>query len=190
MIVGDRLVILVPAWEDWDPVSQKFLHGKETKLTLAHSLISISKWEMKYHKPYLTEEPKTMEETLDYVRFMTVANPNREIGDEVYRHLTMENMREIEQYIADPMTATTFHRWNQKPGGRKIITNEQIYYSMAAFGIPMECQQWHFNRLMTLLEVAADANRDPKEKKMSVQDVYSRNRALNAMNRARFHSTG
>lgn len=182
------LKIVVPEWEDWDPVQQKFIRGKETKLMLEHSLISISKWEAKYHKPYLTEEAKTAEEALDYIKFMTIVNPNKELSDEVYLHLTFENMKEIERYIADPMTATTFRKDWSPPNGRKITTSEEIYYSMAAYGIPFECAQWHFNRLMVLLQVAAVRNSDPK--KMSQAEIYSQNKALNAARRAQMHSKG
>lgn len=181
------LSITVPAWEDWDPVKQKFVYGKETKLLLEHSLISISKWEAKHKKPYLTDEPKTAEEVLDYIKFMTVSNPNREISDDVYTHLTFNNMKEIEDYIGDPMTATTFKRQGKK-SGKSITTSEEIYYSMAAFGIPFECEKWHFNRLMVLLEVAAIRNQPSK--KMGAKDVYSQNKALNAARRAKSHSKG
>ena len=181
------LKIVVPAWEDWDPVQQKFLYGKETKLMLEHSLISISKWEAKYKKPYLSEEKKTAKETLDYIRFMTVMNPNKELSDEVYRHLTFENMKQIEQYIADPMSATKITH-SGPSSAKKIITSEEIYYSMAAYGIPFECQQWHFNRLLMLLEVAAVKNQDPK--KMTAAEIYSQNKALNAARRAQMHSKG
>lgn len=182
------LKIVVPAWEDWDPVQQKFIHGKETKLMLEHSLISISKWEAKYKKPYLTEEPKTAEEALDYIKFMTILNPNKELSDEVYTHLTFENMKQIERYIADPMTATTFRKDAGPPHTRKITTSEEIYYSMAAYGIPFECAQWHFNRLMVLLQVAALKNSDPK--KMSPAEIMAQNKALNAARRAKLHSKG
>lgn len=181
------LKIVVPAWEDWDPVQQKFIYGKDTKLMLEHSLISISKWEAKYKKPYLSDLPKTAEEALDYIKFMTIMNPNKELADEVYLHLTYENMKEIERYISDPMTATTIKSTNSG-SSKKIITSEEIYYSMAAYGIPFECQQWHFNRLMTLLEVAAVRNSDPK--KMSPAEIYSQNKALNAARRAQMHSKG
>lgn len=181
------LPIIVPAWEDWDPVRQKFIYGKETKLMLEHSLISISKWEAKYKKPYLTEEPKTAEEALDYIKFMTISNPNKEISDDVYTHLTYQNLKEIEAYIEDPMTATKITRKN-RPSSNKIITSEEIYYSMAAFQIPFECEKWHFNRLMMLLEVASIRNQ-PGEK-MSQKDIYAQNKARNAARRAKHHSKG
>lgn len=181
------LKIIVPAWEDWDPINQKFLYGKETKLTLEHSLISISKWEAKYKKPYLTDDPKTAEEALDYIKFMTITNPNKELNDEVYMHLTIDNLSEIERYIGDPMTATKITQKNPR-SSKKIITSEEIYASMAALGIPFECQQWHFNRLMMLLEVAAIRNQPGQ--KMSPKDIYAQNKALNAARRAKTHSRG
>lgn len=181
------LKIVVPAWEDWDPVTQRFLYGQETKLTLEHSLLSISKWEAKYKKPYLTTENKTAKEALDYIKFMTISNPNKEISDSVYTHLTYSNLKQIEEYIDDSMTATTFTEPKTKPS-RKIVTSEQIYYSMAAYGIPFECEKWHFNRLMALLEVARRSNQP--NNKMSQKDIYAQNRALNAARKAKVHSRG
>ena len=185
------LKIVVPAWEeDWDPVGNKFLPGnpKDTTLMLEHSLLSISKWEAKYHKPYLSDKPKTDEETLDYIKFMTISNPNKEINDAIYRHLSYANLKEIGDYISDSMTATTFHRRDQKRGRREVVTSELIYYWMIAFGIPFECQRWHLNRLMTLIEVAGIKSQPPK--KMSKKDTMAQNRSLNAARRAKNHSRG
>lgn len=181
------LKIVVPAWEDWDPVNQKFLYGKETKLTLEHSLLSISKWESKFKKPFLTTQKKTLYETLYYIRCMTIINPNKDISEDVYRHLTNANIKDIEAYMEDPMTATTFKRKDQGPTG-KIITSEQIYFSMASYGIPFECQQWHFNRLMTLLEVAAKSGQPGN--KMTQRELMAQNRALNAARKAKTGSRG
>lgn len=185
------LKIIVPAWEeDWDPVENRFLPGnpKETILTLEHSLISISKWESKYHKPYASTEAKTEEELLDYIRFMTVTNSNHEVNDSVYRHLSRENLKDIHDYIANPMTATTINRRDQRRGRREIITSELVYYWMTALNIPFECQRWHFNRLMTLIQVASIKSQPPK--KMGKKDIAAQNRSLNAARRARHGSRG
>lgn len=182
------LKIVVPAWEDWDPVNNKFITGRETPMMLEHSLVSISKWEAKYHKPYLSEDPKTDEEMLDYIKFMTVTNPNHQIKDETYRHLSMENIEAIRDYISDPMTATTFSSREQKKGKKEIITSELVYYWMIALGIPFECQRWHFNRLMTLIHVAGIKNQPAK--KMSRKEIIAQNRSLNAARRAKHHTAG
>lgn len=182
------LKITVPEWEDWDPVNNRFIHGRETQLMLEHSLVSISKWESKYHKPYLSTESKTNEETMYYIKCMTIANPNKDISDDVYNHLTYENFKDIEKYIGDPMTATTINRRNMKVGRREVITSELVYYWMTALNIPFECQRWHFNRLMTLIEVAGIKNQPAK--KMSQKDIAAQNKALNASRRAKFNSKG
>ena len=182
------LKIVVPAWEDWDPVSNKFLTGRETILMLEHSLVSISKWEAKYHKPYLSEEPKTNEEMLDYIKFMTVTNPNKAISDDTYRHLSTQNIEAIRDYISDPMTATTINNRNQKRGRKEVITSELIYYWMTALNIPFECQRWHLNRLMTLIQVAGIKNQPAK--KMSKKDIAAQNRSLNAARRAKMNTKG
>jgi len=182
------LKIVVPEWEDWDPVNNKFIHGRETPLTLEHSLVSISKWESKYHKPYLDEKPKTDEEMLYYIKCMTISNPNKEISDDVYKHLSLDNIKAIEAYISDPMTATTINTKDQKRGRKQVITSELIYYWMTALNIPFECQRWHLNRLMTLIEVAGIKNQPTK--KMSKKEIAAQNRSLNAARRAKMNSRG
>lgn len=182
------LKIVVPSWEDWDPVNNKFLYGKEVELTLEHSLVSISKWESKYHTPYLSETPKTDDEILYYIKCMTISKPNKEINDDVYKHLSYENIKAIEEYISNPMTATTFSNLPPRRGRREVVTSELIYYWMIALNIPFECQRWHLNRLLTLVQVASIKNQPAK--KMKRGDVMAQNRALNAARRAKHHSQG
>ncbi len=179
------LTIVVPAKEFYDPQKNRFISIKEQKLTLEHSLLSISKWEMKWHKAYLSREPKTDEENIDYIRCMCLVEPN---DPNFHLALTQKNIKAIADYISDPMTATTFNKQNQRPS-REIITNELIYFWMSNFGIPFDpCQKWHLNRLMTLIEVASIKNQPPK--KMSKKDILSRNSALNAQRRARYGTKG
>lgn len=183
------LKIVVPAWEDFDPATERIIRRGQTPLTMEHSLVSISKWESKYHKAWLSDDPKTDEEMLDYIRFMTITNPNKEVHEDVYKHLSYDNLKAIEQYISDPMTATKIHREEGKGRGRKqIITSELIYYWMTALGIPFECQRWHLNRLLTLIEVAGVKNQPSK--KMSRSEIMAQNRSLNAARRAKHHSRG
>lgn len=157
---------------------------KEIELQLEHSLVSISKWEAKWHKPFLSTDNKTNEELMDYVRCMSV-NPNIDL--EVFTHIPNEQMQKIMKYIEDPMTATTFTN-TKRPGTKKIVTNEVIYYLMVSYGIPFECQKWHLNRLMTLIRVCAEKN--APQKKMSQKEIMSRNRALNQARRAQLNSRG
>lgn len=179
------LTITVPGRDFFDPSTGEFVEFKDTKLTLEHSLISISKWESKWHKPYLSRENKTQEEAIDYIRCMTLNGP---VDPRVYRALTKQNVDEIAAYIQDPMTATTIKRENKRPS-REVVTNELIYYWMTALNIPFEpCQKWHLSRLMTLIEVCSIKNQPPK--KMSQAAAMKQQHALNAARLAKYHTTG
>ena len=185
------LHITVPAREFFDDVRQEFVEVKEQTLVMEHSLISISKWEAKWKKPYFLddkEHPKTNEEVLDYLRCMTVT-PTK-VDPRVYDCLTQENLQEITDYINDPMTATTITHNQQAINPRKqIITSELIYYWMIAQNIPTEYEKWHINRLLTLIQVCSIKN-DPNPKKMNRNAIARQNRALNAARRAKYHTKG
>ena len=169
----------------WDEVNEKFVDSKEHVLQLEHSLVSLSKWESKWCKPFLSKENKTFEETIDYIRCMTI---NQNIPDEVYNCLTGENIREINEYISAPMTATRFSNDVMGKGSREQITSELIYYWMIALNIPFECQKWHINRLLTLIRVCNIKNQPSK--KMSRREIMSRNTALNAARRKKLRTNG
>lgn len=179
------LQITIPAREMWDERNNEFVYTNEQTLQLEHSLISLSKWESKWNKPFLSKESKTYEETLDYVKCMTLT---QKVSPEVYANLTSENMQEIQEYIAAPMTATTFSEEKGTRGGREIVTSELIYYWMIALGIPLECEKWHLNRLLTLVRVCNIKNAPPK--KMGKNSIMSRNASLNAARRKRLNSKG
>lgn len=177
--------IIVPGRDFFDSQTNRFISTKQQKLVLEHSLLSIAKWEMKWHKAYLSLEQKTDEQNLDYIRCMCLTEPSDPM---VFLSLTKENIKAISDYISDPMTATTFNRRDKKPS-REIITNELIYFWMAEYNIPFDpCQKWHLNRLMTLIEVAAVKNQPPK--KMGKRDILSQNAALNAQRRAKYNTRG
>ena len=179
------LRIIIPSTEMWDEVNEKFVYSKEYVLQLEHSLVSLSKWESKWCKPFLSKENKTFEETIDYIRCMTI---NQNIPDEVYNCLTGENIREINEYISAPMTATRFSNDAIGKGSREQITSELIYYWMIALNIPFECQKWHINRLLTLIRVCNIKNQPSK--KMSRREIMSRNTALNAARRKKLRTNG
>lgn len=179
------LQITIPATEQWDEKNQIIIVTKEQKLQLEHSLVSLSKWESKWKKPFLTKEDKTPEETIDYIRCMTLT-PN--VKPEVYKCLTHDNIAKINNYISDPMTATTINMHGLSKGGKEIVTSELVYYWMVALNIPFECQKWHLNRLITLIQVCNVKNTPPK--KMSKRDIMSRNAALNAARRKKYNSKG
>lgn len=179
------LTITVPERELYDPKANRFIMVKSQRLMLEHSLLSVAKWEMKWHKAYLSKVPKTEEENFDYIRCMCLTEPS---DPNVFFALTPQNIKDIADYISNPMTATTFNN-PDKRSSREIITNELIYFWMTNFNIPFDpCQKWHLNRLMTLIEVASIKNQPGK--KMSKRDILSQNAALNAARRAKYGTRG
>lgn len=178
------LVIHIPENNDlWDPRNRIFLKVKETTLKLEHSLISVSKWESRWKKAYANTK-KTPKMLLDYVRCMTL----NAVDPLVYNCLTQDDIKKIIDYMEDPMTATVITSRDNKKIDDDIITSELIYYYMAAFNIPFECEKWHFNRLLTLIRVCSEKNKPPK--KMSQKDLYARQKAINARNKAKYHTRG
>lgn len=179
--------IKVPTKELFDSDKNEFIRIKGTTLQLEHSLISLKKWEQKWHKPFLKKEDKTNEEILDYIRCMTISN----VDNNVYYALTSSQINEIIEYIKDPMTATWFSKSPEdefRSMSGSIITAEIVYYWMISLGIPMECEKWHLNSLFTLIKVI-DLKNTPK-KKMNQRDATAQRRALNAQRRAKYKSKG
>lgn len=174
------LRITVPKNEMWDPNREEFISIREQSLALEHSLVSLSKWEAEHKKPFLTNKAKTLTETADYVRCMTLT---QNVDDNVYKCLSAENLNAVNSYIDDPMTATVINDRSAKRGGSEFITSELIYYWMIAFNIPFECQKWHLNRLLTLIRVCEVKSRDPKRNKMRNADVLKQYAAINAARR-------
>ena len=180
------LLITIPSRDDlWDESKGEFVTSKEQKLVLEHSLVSLSKWESKWCKPFLSKQEKTTEETIDYIRCMTLT---QNVDPEVYNFLTDDNIRDVNAYIEAPMTATWFSNSNTGKQNREQITAELVYYWMIALNIPFECQKWHLNRLLTLIRVCEVKNSPPK--KMSRRELLNRNAALNAARRKQLNSKG
>lgn len=172
--------------EQWDEEKQEFVPEKTQTLQLEHSLVSLSKWESKWCKSFLSHSEKTTEETIDYIRCMTIT-PN--VNPDIYNRLSNENINQINKYIEAPMTATYFNdNKNGKGGSRETVTAELIYYWMIALNIPFECQKWHLNRLLALIRVCNMKNTPPK--KMSKGEIMSRNAALNAARRKQLNTKG
>lgn len=176
------LNITIPEFELYDNSKDEFITCKSTDLRLEHSLVSISKWEAKWHISFLYSQLKgtiTKPQLFDYVRCMTLTqnvNPN------VYMGLTKNNLEDIVNYINDPMTATTFATVEGQGPSHRIITAEVLYGWMVGLQIPFECEKWHVNRLMTLIRVCNENNKP--DKKMPRADAMSTHRALNASRRA------
>lgn len=179
------LQITIPGVEFYDNAKNEFMTLGEETLILEHSLISISKWEAKYHKSFLAHPEKTNEEMLDYIRCMTQNN----VSQYAYDRLTKENYVQIKEYMENPMSATHVGHISSSNGPKDTITSELIYYWMVALQIPFECQYWHLNRLFALIEVCGFKN-NPNKKKLSRNDILRKNNALNAVRRSRLHSKG
>lgn len=179
------LTVTIPPREMWDEIRAEFSYFDGCTLQLEHSLVSLSKWESKWCKPFLSSERKTDAEILDYIRCMTIT---QNVNPMAFYMLSDENYADIQEYIDAPMTATTFSPDPYESGGFTVVTAELIYYWMVAFNIPFECQKWHLNRLLTLIKVCERKNRPPR--KRSQREIMAHNARINAQNRARFHSKG
>lgn len=179
------LQITIPGIELWDESREIFTQTKEQTLQLEHSLVSLSKWESKWGKAFLSKQEKTYEETIDYIKCMTIT---QNVDPNVYSHLSKSIIDKITEYIEAPMTATYFSKEQSSGNSREQVTSELIYYWMIALNIPFECQKWHLNRLLTLIRVCNIKNQPPK--KMSKRAIMSRNAALNAARRKQLNTRG
>ena len=158
---------------------------------LEHSLLSVSKWESKYKKPFMSnKDDKTSEGLLDYIRMMVV----RGDASHLIESLTHTDLQDIIKYISeDKQTATWFAEdKSPKTPQREIITSEVIYYMMFANQIPKECEEWNINRLLTLIRVFSEKakEQDPNRKKMTREQLIARHRAINEANKRRFNTKG
>lgn len=171
--------------EFWDERKQEFITKKAQVLQLEHSLISISKWEQKWQKAFLTKNEKTYEETIDYIRCMTLT---QNVDPDSYYFISNEEVDRIDEYISSPMTATYFRDDKSPKTSSEVVTSELIYYWMISLNIPFECQKWHLNRLLTLIKVCQVKNSPPK--KRSKREIMAQNAALNAARRKRLNTKG
>lgn len=169
------LELAIEAGELFNENTGEFVNVDRQTLQLEHSLYSIAKWESKWKKPFLSNsrrEEKTAEEMIDYIRCMMI---DETADPMVVYALNASHMKQINDYINDPMTATWFKE-KDRPSN-EIVTSEIVYYWMVSAQVPFECQYWHFNRLMTLLKVVSIKNQPAK--KMSKSDILKQNRAIN-----------
>jgi len=179
------LSINIPGIEYYNDETEEFGTTKPVSLQLEHSLVSLSKWEAKWRKPFLSKDAKTYDETIDYIRCMTIT---QNVDPVVYKNLSDEVYSTVNQYIEAPMTATWFSDDKGPGSSREIITAEIIYYWMVSYNIPMECQKWHLNRLLTLIRVCNIKNAPPK--KIGKRDSLASRRALNEARRRQLNSKG
>lgn len=178
------LRIMVGAREGFDERTQEFVNIGGTPLELEHSLVSLSKWEQTFEKPFLSED-KTPEETLAYVRAMVLTE---EVPEEVFSELTEDNLKQIHAYIDKKMSATFFNDLSKSSPNREVLTSELIYYMMTVYNIPFETERWHLNRLFTLIRVHGVKQAAPK--KMSPADRARQMREMNAARQKQYNTTG
>lgn len=188
------LSITVPEREVFIDETNTFLTIHSQKLQLEHSLVSVSKWESKWHVPFVgdpSHKERTDEQMRDYIRCMTIT---QNVDPLIYSVLTVDNVNAINKYIGDPMTATTFgedmNQWQRRSG--KFLTSEYIYYLMFSYRIPKECEKWHLNRLITLIRIFQEENKENGNSKNSAAsaNAMARRSMLNAQRRAKLHSKG
>ena len=183
------LSITIPPFSFFDERTEEFIEfDKPTHLQLEHSLLSISKWESKWHKPFIGNSltpPKTNEELIDYIRCMTLT---QKIDPQVYLGINNDVLQKVTAYIEDSMTATTFSDEHNKKFNSEIITAEIIYYWMVALKIPFECQKWHLNKLIALIKVVSLKQQPPK--KIPKSEYAKKRRGLNAARKKKYHTHG
>ena len=186
------LQIVIPArpkMEFWDEEREQFVYveaKKECVLQLEHSLISLSKWESKWHKAFLSKkDKKTREETIDYIKCMTLT---QNVDPSVYDRITNENVKAINEYISNPMSAAHFPEESKGKINNEPVIADLIYYWMVALNIPFSCEKWHLNRLLALIRVCNIKNAPPK--KTNARDIMSRNAALNEARKKKLNTKG
>lgn len=178
----------VKSQELFDSSTNRFYytpHIPAQQIIIAHSLISVSKWESKWHKPFISKTKLKPEELLDYIKCMTLT---KNVDDDVYTYgLSKKNIDEINDYINDPMTATKLYHWEEnttKAQGQQV-TSERLYMWMIQLNIPVDiCEKWHLNRLLTLIDLCQSANQ--KGHKLTSAEMDK----INKMRRKKYHSKG
>lgn len=171
--------------ESWNDKTEEFTATELFRLELEHSLVSLSKWESKFEKPFLGDGEKTVEETHWYIEAM---HQGPDLPPDFHHSLTNDTVATINDYIAAKMTATWFVDIDEKPAKKEVITAEIIYYWMVSLQIPFECQHWHLNRLLTLVRVINEKNAPPK--KLSREQIIERNRRLNEERQKKYGTSG
>lgn len=175
----------VPEGEFWDENSGQFIYVKRQIIQLEHSLISLHKWESNWKKAFLSKEDRTFEETIDYIKCMTMT---QNVNPLVYNLITNEQIKQVNDYISDKKTATRIKKDKTARASRQTVTAELIYYWMILYNIPFECRKWHLSQLLTLIDVCR-AESSPK-KDRNKKDIASEYRALNAARRQQLGTRG
>ena len=173
--------------ETFNEDTQEFETIGGTSVDLEHSLYTVSKWE-EIHKEPFGQATVDIRFVMGYLECMCVTE---NIPSSYWACLTHQQLNDVMQYIQDPHTAHVFNRQQQKPSRRRTVTAELIYCWMITLNIPIEFEHWHFNRLMTLIEVCTKENAPKKPMtKAEKAAAVKRQRELNAARRAKYNSKG
>jgi hypothetical protein len=178
------LTIIVSGNEFFNEETEEFESHGDIVLNLEHSLISLSKWESEFEKPFLGNDKKTPEEIYGYIKAMIL----NEHPDDILSKLSDKNIGQINSYIESKRSATTFGSMPERRGREETVTSELIYFWMVTFNIPFECETWHLNRLFALIRICNLKNSSPK--KMSKNEIAMRNRELNEKRKAELKTSG
>lgn len=187
------LTVEVPARETYNEQTNEFSSIPGVTLHLEHSLIALSKWEERWHIPFLgvkgRKDTKTEEQIADYIRCMTISP--KDLPPEFYLNLSPSVIAKVNEYIEDSHTATIFSTVGAANSNNRgeTITAELLYYWMFRMSIPMECQKWHLNRLLALIQLC-DIKDNPKKKRRHTKADLAARRQLNEQRRAQYNTNG
>lgn len=140
-----------PQAEFFDEKTSRFVLRPAAIVPFEHSLISVSKWESEFEKPFLEQSDKSPEELVAYLDYMKLSD------DDIVERLTDQHLEYVGEYLRKKHTATKIFclaKQTQKTS-REFITSELIYYWMICYNIPFSCESWNLSRLMTLINVCA-----------------------------------
>jgi hypothetical protein len=184
---GGQRVLSLPIYgpESYDEINDRFTHAELFRLELQHSLVSLSKWEAKFEKPFLGEGEKTDEELLWYIEAM---HQGPELPKDFAVHMTQSDFQAVNDYLNAKNTATWFSSVDDEKSKNEVITAEIIYYWLVSLNVPFEVEHWHLNRLMTLIRVINEKNAPPK--KLTREQIIERNRRLNEERQRKYNTTG
>ena len=174
-----------PGTWDGEKRVKKLIRVPAIHLVLEHSLLSISKWESEWQIPFVETKRMTAKQFLSYCKCMTI---NQQKDPNVYQFLRNQDVVKIKDYLDNPMTARIKRK--SKGGGRSriMMTSEYFYAVMVQYGIPFDCDKWHFNRLIALIECCQAMNGEgPKMNYRERQKYYAE---LNAQRRKALGTKG
>lgn len=179
--------------EEFDEEKQEFIETKWL-LKLEHSLVSLSKWEAKFEKPFLASDAKTQVEIFSYVMMMDLSD---DTPPEAFLNLSASDYTKINEHINAKKTATWFSKTAKKKTNRQTVTSELIYYWMTSYEIPWDAENWHLNRLFTLIEVfnaersaETDKSSGKGTNKKSASSIAAERRALNEQRKKEMGTSG